>query len=431
MNQDFNEVVDGLQKNLRPMVLKNTATMAFLVKGDELIINRESLSKYEIGKAFYNLGKIYYDKSDLVSAEENFICAYQCAEKPRDIFSILKILGFLIRIASEKIEDDKARTYIEEAERLVGVLTDSLGSLNSEYFYNLGVVNTYQGDFNKACFYYEMACKNAKAENRPAVLSKTLLALAVNAYNRKAFNASLEHINQLGNLLRVIKKDYLYGSMHFYHAKVLLELEMYEDALDLYRQANRILQKKKCWNLYGHILLDKGIVHKSRGDYEKALDFFHLARESIDDQVFCRLSERISNQIDEVNDSSVDLYIDKVKCQVKEKTLGVINFKHRFILLETLFLLAHQPGVYHNKEQLAKEIWGNEYNPLIHDKLIYTSVSRLRKLIEPFKDGKKYKYILRGKDGYTFNPMVNIRFHIEADKVQNQAIGNVDLGSPV
>jgi hypothetical protein len=86
---------------------------------------------------------------------------------------------------------------------------------------------------------------------------------------------------------------------------------------------------------------------------------------------------------------------------------------------------------------LAKSIWKDEYNPLIHDKLIYTSVSRLRKLIEPEKetgDGKrvsKRTYIIRGKDGYTFNPEVKIRFHMESKMPVKKAIGNVDLGSPV
>ena len=51
----------------------------------------------------------------------------------------------------------------------------------------------------------------------------------------------------------------------------------------------------------------------------------------------------------------------------------------------------------------------HEYNPLIHDKLIYTSISRLRKLIEPKK--QKRKYIVRGKDGYALSPKVNVRFH--------------------
>lgn len=36
------------------------------------------------------------------------------------------------------------------------------------------------------------------------------------------------------------------------------------------------------------------------------------------------------------------------------------------------------------KEELIREIWGYKYNPLKHDQLIYTAVSRLRQLLGPF-----------------------------------------------
>ena len=81
---------------------------------------------------------------------------------------------------------------------------------------------------------------------------------------------------------------------------------------------------------------------------------------------------------------------------------------------------------------LAKSIWKDEYNPLIHDKLIYTSISRLRKLIEPKENSEtKRKYIIRGKDGYTFNPDVKIRFQMETKLSPGKAVANVDISSPV
>ncbi|MEI8348366.1 MAG: helix-turn-helix domain-containing protein, partial [Pseudomonadota bacterium] len=145
------------------------------------------------------------------------------------------------------------------------------------------------------------------------------------------------------------------------------------------------------------------------------------------------LSNLIRMEIEEVNDSSVDLFLDRTNRRIREKSLGVIDFKHRFILLEILFLLAKNIGTYFDKEQLAKAIWKDEYNPLIHDKLIYTSVSRLRKLIEPddIKSSDRRKYIIRGKDGYTFNPQARIRFHSDSKTIIDKAIANVELGMPV
>ena len=149
-------------------------------------------------------------------------------------------------------------------------------------------------------------------------------------------------------------------------------------------------------------------------------------------KTFRRLANELKGEIDDLNDSSVDLYLDLANRKVKEHTRGTIDFKHRFVLLEVLFLLVKNIHRSFNKEKLAKAIWKDEYNPMIHDKLIYTSVSRLRKLIEP-KNQKtaKRKYIIRGKDGYTFNPDVKIRFHKEAKEEMGQSIANVELSSPV
>ena len=92
-------------------------------------------------------------------------------------------------------------------------------------------------------------------------------------------------------------------------------------------------------------------------------------------------------------------------------------------------MLARNPGVPFDKDQLSRRIWKDEYNPLIHDKLIYTSISRLRKLIEP--KGASRKYILRGKDGYTFNPRVNARFHREEEVSSRKIIGNIEINTPL
>ena len=43
---------------------------------------------------------------------------------------------------------------------------------------------------------------------------------------------------------------------------------------------------------------------------------------------------------------------------------------------------------------------------MIHDSKVYTSISRLRKLIEP--DFKRPRYILNERDGYAFNPVIHI-----------------------
>jgi len=404
-------------------------SMVFLRRGEDV---PGEIDARAIGDSYYKLGKIYYDKADLDLAQEYFLKSLQMAKHPDDNFFMLKTLGFLIRIASEKLEDDAAKIYILQTEKLLQELSESLRVLSSEYFYYLGMYHTYRGAFSEAKESYQLAYKKSKEENEPELLAKALLALANNSFAQKEYDEALVFLAQLNELLQIIKKDYIAGSMDFLDAKIHMELGLYDRALASLQKAAAHLQDKKCWNLRGYILLGRGSIYQSMGDFTKALLFFEMALEVVDNVLFKRLVHLVNTEIQEVNDISVDIYLDRSNRKIRERNLGVIDFKHRFVLLEILFLLAKNSGTYYNKEDLAKLIWKDEYNPLIHDKLIYTSVSRLRKLIEPDEnDESSRKYIVRGKDGYTFNPTAKIRFHMENKLISVKSIANVELTSPL
>jgi tetratricopeptide (TPR) repeat protein len=400
-----------------------------LTKDDKFLAHLPEDSTRLEGQGQYRLAKIFYDKADFEKAEEYFILALRNTELPQDSYAVFKIYGFLIRIYSESLNEKEANKYINLSSELLDKVVATLPSLNSEYFYNAAVVNTYKGDFTEANKNFHQAYRKAQIENEPELMAKSLYAMATNAFQMKNFQDSIIHLGQLNELLNILKKGYLKGSMHLLWGNALRELGQYTESLPQYDLAMKLLHSKRCWNMHNYVLLNKGISLKKMGEFSKALILFGIAQNSLDDDYFKRLQQLILMEVEDVNDSSVDLYLDRHNRVIHEKALGVIDFKHRFVLLEILFLLAQTPGTYYNKEDLAKMIWKDEYNPLIHDKLIYTSISRLRKLIEP--KGIKRQYILRGKDGYTFNPRINARFHKENEVVKQKNIGNIEISSPV
>lgn len=103
---------------------------------------------------------------------------------------------------------------------------------------------------------------------------------------------------------------------------------------------------------------------------------------------------------------SVDLEIDRNSNYVREKHLGEIPFHNKFTLMKILLLLAETPGKEFSKENLAQEIWGQEYNPLRHDNNIYININRLRKLLEP--NPRESRYVMNGSKGYYFNPSMKV-----------------------
>jgi len=398
-------------------------------RNEDRVSEQDSLD-YEkfLGEGHYRLAKVYYDKADFLTAENYFLAALEKTIYPRDVFAQFKCYGFLIRIYSELLDTENANKYITLAESLIEKYSKDSGSLTSEFFYNYGMVDTYKGDFEKSLINFELAYQKAQVENEPSTLSKSLYALANANFHLGKLDDSLMFLGQLKELLHILKKDYLKGSMHMLYGHLLSRKGDNKKASESFDLAIKLLQEKNCWNLFGYILLGKGIVAKNAGEYQQAMNTFNLALNATNSN-YKKLKQRLNDEISDVNDSSVDLYLDRHNRMIFEKSLGSIDFKHRFVLLEILFLLAKNPGESYNKDDLARSIWKDEYNPLIHDKLIYTSISRLRKLIEP--KGENRKYILRGKDGYTFNPRVNARFHKDDESYSNRLMGSIDISSPV
>ncbi len=381
----------------------------------------------------YSIAKVLYDKAELISSKFFFKQALECAKMPQDISRIFKIIGFLIRIASETLKAQEAKELVEQAEQLLERYSTEVPSLPNEYFYNLGIVKHYKGEFDKALGEYNYSCTKAKANEDFQLGSKCLLVNALAYYKKSEFGKSLESLQKLDKMLKGITKDYILGSMHFYTGKIYYKQNQFDKALDSFTKASKSWNRKRCWNQQGYLQLWRGIVYKSMGKYETAMICFNHVIEYVENSDFKRLYDLVMWEIQDAQDNNVDIYLDRDKRLIKDMDLGTIDFKHRFVLLEILFLLAKNAGDYFDKERLTRAIWDEEYNPLIHDKLIYTSMSRLRKLVEPKnRTHGKRKYIIRDKKGYTFNPEVKIKFFIEDKENFSQSdIANVDISSPV
>jgi tetratricopeptide (TPR) repeat protein len=116
-----------------------------------------------------------------------------------------------------------------------------------------------------------------------------------------------------------------------------------------------------------------------------------------------------------VPSQSIDMEIDQNSHYVREKHLGEIPFHNKFTLMRILCLLAETPGKEYSKEDLALEIWGQDYNPLRHDNNIYININRLRKLVEP--NPRESRYIMNGSRGYYFNPAMKVNISTKISDV--------------
>ena len=112
-----------------------------------------------------------------------------------------------------------------------------------------------------------MSYKKSQEENEPELVSKSLFSLAT-FFNLGEFKESLLFLSQLTELLLILKKDYLKGSMHILHARINTELNNFKEALTSYDEALRTLQRSLVESLPLNFV-GKGIVYKKMGEFDK------------------------------------------------------------------------------------------------------------------------------------------------------------------
>lgn len=392
--------------------------------------SKDSFTKHEsdLVKGYYNLAKVFYDKSDLITAKEYFIEALKHSNKFENVFLVTKIYGFLLRIFSELQSLEDSKVYFSKLKTIVNENLENK-VFTAESYYNQGMIYSYEGLYTEAKEFYKKAVEVSSTKNESDVYVKSVYALTQNYFHLGDLDMTLKSLNLLRDILNVLNKDYMRGSAEILSGNLKVKQRDYFGAIEDYNKALEFLKVKKCWNLYGYIFLHIGIVYKKLEKFNLSKVYLQNALNFIDESCFQRLSKLIHSEMEELNTDNVDIVLDKRNRVVYEKNLGKIDFRHRFVLLEILFLLAQNPGKFYNKEELVSNIWHDDYNPLIHDKLIYTSISRLRKLIEP--KVKNLEYIIRGKDGYSFNQVVNARFSVINEDFNKSILQNIEISTPV
>jgi len=210
-------------------------------RATEQVLTATDVKKSTSAMDQYKLGKIYYDKNDLAAAAKFFQKCLEDSTTQTDTYKQLKILGFLIRISSECLDDSNARSLITKTEILLGQLTIANGPFGAEYYYYVGSLHNYKGEFLEAAESLLVACRKAKEENEPDLLTKCLLSIAINSFNMNAFEKALAYLDELNEILRIVDKSYLRGSMHLYQGRCHLALKDYDKALTFCSKSNEKL----------------------------------------------------------------------------------------------------------------------------------------------------------------------------------------------
>ena len=388
-------------------------------KEDLLFRNQSSLE----------LANLYYEKCDFKNATNYLEKAKKESLEFKLYNNYFQAIALLMRVHAEKLEQEKVKQLAEEVSK-VGASISNYAKYAASIKYNQAVGNIYENKAKEAEEAFEESLQMAKKYLQSAKLSKKELFEAQKDILKARFGLAASKFSSNDNtkaekLFKILSADLTKLSYESTdeHASQLEHLEAailiaignvhrekkeYQKALDQFWKAHSQIKTHKAWCYYYYVLLGMGRVYLAMGDVSKAKTFFDLVEDATENLGLLALKKILHRESFQAKKAMASIVFDCNKKLIIEKEKGEISFDRRFILLEILCLLASAPGQVFSKQEIVETIWKMEYNPLLHDNKVYTSINRVRKLIEV--DFKKHRYILNERNGYSFNRDVNVEW---------------------
>jgi tetratricopeptide (TPR) repeat protein len=344
------------------------------------------------------IGVLYCDRGDYQLALPNLEEAGKAFLEERNYNSFLKSLKFILRIHAERNDAEKITQIKEQLHDLI--IREGI-ELSSKIYCALGSCSVLKNQPDNASEYYKKALELGLKDNNQEDMSNAILGLSICYRMLGRYEEALKEVYNLNIFLQVMNITDLKIASANSNARILMDMKKHEQALDvLWMAYEEIKHTKQLYTALG-ILINIGTCLFEIGQKDAAKIYFSLAHKSIDpvnNKAYHAYTEKYLKALNTSVTSEVDMVFDLDNHAIIEKSLGKIDFKNQFILLDLLKLFISNQGQIFSKEYLVEQVWKQNYDPEVHDNKIYVTIKRLRKMIEP--DYDKPKYIFRAKNGY-------------------------------
>lgn len=355
------------------------------------------------------IGKLYCDRGDYALALQNLQEAAKNLLADKNFESYLKCLQHILRIHAERGEQEQI-TFIKE--HLHDLVIREGIELSSRMYYVLGLSSSLKGQPDNAIEYFKKSLELGLRANNQEDMCYAILGLSICYRQQMKYEEALKEIYNLNIFLQVLNNTELKIASANSNARILMDLKKYEQALDILWLAYEEIKFSKQLNMALVILINIGTCLFELGQKDAAKIYFSLAQKSMDPQnnkAYSQTVEKYLKALDASSNTEIDMVFDIDHHAIIEKSLGKIDFKNQFILLDLLKLFISNQGQIFSKEYLVEHVWKQDYDPEVHDNKIYVTIKRLRKMIEP--DYDKPKYIFRAKNGYYLSKSARVELN--------------------
>jgi tetratricopeptide (TPR) repeat protein len=353
------------------------------------------------------------EKAELQSQLGEFLKAIPLFELSKNLFfeagdhiRYLQCQNRLLRLYAETEQNDRVISIKDELQDKA--LNKGL-TLTSRTYYLLGVSAAYRSQLETALEYAQRSLSLAVESNNKEDTCYAISLLAAVYRLQGKHQEALREIYNLKIFFEVIQLPEVQSSATLLNALILIDLQKYEEAIEILWQAYEILKQHKSVVLPIQLLGLMAQAYRKSGQVDLALSYLRMAERMTDPENMPRLYKQIQLELRESNienNTDFDLVFNETNHEVTEKKIGKVDFRNQFVLLDLLKLFVTNPGKIFSKEYLVEHVWHQSYDPAIHDNKVYVTIKRLRKMIEP--DFDKPKYIFRAKNGYFMNKSARI-----------------------
>lgn len=275
--------------------------------------------------------------------------------------------------------------------------------LTAHVYYTLGITVVYSGKIDLAYEYFKKSLELAIQEKNNEEMCYALLGLCHFYKYKKEYELANKELLHIELLIKSVDNKDLHTNFIITQSTLLMEKSMYKEAYVYLLKAYDLIKEVKQIKTVLIVLGNLGICLTELGQKNQAFIYFNLITKLVPKENCQRILRQIQKHyqlVDTQIEEEIDLMIDFQQHCVKEKKMGLVNFKNQFILLDLLKLLISKPGQAFSKMEIATYLWKVPYNSEQHDNKLYVTIKRLKSLIEPSDDHPKY--ILRSAKGYFF-----------------------------
>jgi tetratricopeptide (TPR) repeat protein len=384
-----------------------------------------SATKTAIERRFQQALFAYY-RGETKSALKDFEKVAELSKSVHDETRYVEANTYILRILAER--EEFSRIELIESQIFSVLTTRELPvRLKSRVMYILGICSCYQDSrHDQAMNRFREAIDYAVASDDKEALASPLYGAATVLYARGRYDEALKELSQLDILLSCLSLPELSATSNLLRALIRRNQSRLDEALEAAWTAYETLKNLPQLWLYMQTLVALGTIYTLKGDLTCAKLYLDLADRSLKRDEFPRVARLVDEAMAAIRKSGrteADLAYDTRTGILTSRLKGEVRFEGQFILRDLLRVFLESPGRVFSKEDLAKKVWKDTYNPRVHDNKIYVTIKRLRGLLEGDANGD---LILRAKTGYFLNPKVRVVIDDEAVQVQSQGETPID-----